>query len=231
MPTPRFGYQLPDGTRCPSVTTVLSSLGWSKAPLMHWAWKEGKEGRDYKQSRQKAADIGTIAHAMIESFARHEQFNPETYDSELIAQAEPAFAAFMDWWRDKDVHLFRTEVSIVCPQYRFGGTLDATGLVDNRFVLLDWKTSKAVYGEYVLQVAAYRHLWNVYRAANERLTVQDAVIVRVGKDGSFHAYELTSHDLDGAFSIFKALLRIHNARELIEAMVSESVPAMKGAAS
>jgi hypothetical protein len=186
---------------------------------MHWAWKEGKEGRDYKASRQKAADIGTIAHAMIETFATGQTFDPAAYDPDLVAAAEPAYAAFQEWWEAKDVHLFRTEVAITCPELRLGGTLDATGLVDGRFVLLDWKTSKAVYGEYVLQVAAYRHLWNTYRAMNERLVAQDAVILRIGKDGAFHAYELSGPDLDNAFQIFTALLRVHTARAQIESLV------------
>jgi len=57
-------YKNAQGKRIPGVTTVISNLGWSKGGLMHWAWEQGINGIDYKETRDKAADTGTIAHAM-----------------------------------------------------------------------------------------------------------------------------------------------------------------------
>ena len=48
-------YKTQDGVRVPSVTTVISRFKEAGA-LMYWAWNEGKEGRDYRETRDAAAD-------------------------------------------------------------------------------------------------------------------------------------------------------------------------------
>lgn len=48
---------------------------------------------------------------------------------------------------------------MVSEQYRFGGTPDAIGKVDGELCLIDWKTSNSVYSDYLIQIAAYKHLW------------------------------------------------------------------------
>ena len=53
------------GQRLPSVTTIISRFKESGG-LIHWAWNLGREGQDYRQVRDEAADAGTLAHAMIE---------------------------------------------------------------------------------------------------------------------------------------------------------------------
>lgn len=59
-----------DGKRVPSVTTVISRFKESGA-LMYWCWDQGRQGLDYRQTRDAAADAGTIAHAMVEAFIRN----------------------------------------------------------------------------------------------------------------------------------------------------------------
>jgi hypothetical protein len=238
MGRPRNGYYV-GNQKVPSVTTVLGSLGWSKSALMHWAWKEGKEDRDYRETRQKAADIGTLAHLLIQNHGTGVgvEIDAET-PQDMIDAAFEAYRAFKRWYRENDVAIMQTEQAIVCPRYLFGGTLDAVGQVSGRFCLPDYKTSKAVYPEYVLQVAAYRYLWNTYRAQGELTTVTDAVIVRVSKDGELLTYNLTAEQLDNAFEVFLALLRVHQAKREIEPLVrleaaaqALTVPAMKAVAS
>jgi hypothetical protein len=48
---------------------------------------------------------------------------------------------------------------LVSEVYQFGGTPDAIGRVNGELCLLDWKTSNSVYSDYLLQLAAYRVLW------------------------------------------------------------------------
>jgi hypothetical protein len=51
------------------------------------------------------------------------------------------------------------EVPLVSGTHRFGGTPDAVGEFDAKLVLLDWKTGNSVYADYLLQLAAYKELW------------------------------------------------------------------------
>ena len=48
-----------------------------------------------------------------------------------------------------------TEPELVSKRHRFGGSPDAIGKIDGEYVLLDWKTSNAVYGDYLIQLCAY----------------------------------------------------------------------------
>ena len=52
------------------------------------------------------------------------------------------------------------EMELVSEEYRFGGCPDAIGLnSQGQVCLLDWKTSNGVYTDYLIQIAAYKHLW------------------------------------------------------------------------
>lgn len=47
---------------------------------------------------------------------------------------------------------------LVSRLHKFGGTLDAI-LVQGKLALGDWKSSRAVYADMLLQLAAYKILW------------------------------------------------------------------------
>jgi len=156
MPTPRAGYFLSDGTRVPSVTTVLSRFKEASG-LMHWAWALGKEGKDYREERDKAADAGTLAHAAVEAWIKDEPY-AFAGDPDVCKKASKAFDAFMEWATQSHLKVTHTEVGLVSEKYKFGGTLDAI-LIGNRRAMGDWKSSNRIYPEYLVQVAAYGKLW------------------------------------------------------------------------
>jgi len=162
MPTPRAGYFLADGTKVPSVTTILSRFKESGA-LITWAYKRGKDGLDLYESRDRAADIGTLAHAMVE----YRLTGKSVEDALLRAlpehrdKARIAYAAFEEWMRQSNVGPISAEVSMVSEQHKFGGTPDLVLRMPNgKLALGDVKTSNAVYRDYLVQVAAYGLLWN-----------------------------------------------------------------------
>src|SRR5215813_3071514 len=92
---PTIDYRI-DGVRVPGVTTVIStSLGWNKGALMHWAWSEGKEGRNYRDTQQSAADAGTLAHAMVEARIQKREFvAPPTARPDDLRRARLSVSAF-----------------------------------------------------------------------------------------------------------------------------------------
>src|SRR3990167_5291760 len=113
MPTPRAGYRLADGPRVPGATTINGQLGWNKGPLMWWAWNEGREGRDFRDTSKKAADVGTIAHAMVEAEVHRSIFDPSPYDPELVKLAEPTLAAYREWAEQVSLEIVETEIQLV----------------------------------------------------------------------------------------------------------------------
>lgn len=153
MPTPRKGYFTKDGEKIPSVSTILSRFKEASG-LIHWAWKLGTEGKDYRQVRDQAADAGTLAHEMIDAYI-HKQPMTVDGDGEVVRQARNAFQSYLSWEKSVDVRIEWTERQLVSEEHRFGGTPDAFGIIDNKPVLLDWKSSNAIYSDYLIQLAAY----------------------------------------------------------------------------
>lgn len=163
MPTPREGYFLKDGTRVPGTTTVIGRFKDSGA-LIYWAWQQGKAGLDYRETSKAAADAGTIAHAMVEASIKGEPA-PSFPDAsvDVIAKAVSAFGAYSTWAAQSKLEFLETEPRLVSEAYRFGGTPDAIGYLNGELCMLDWKTSNSVYADYLLQLAAYRVLWEENR--------------------------------------------------------------------
>lgn len=214
MPTLKGGYTLADGvTVVPSVTTVLSRYKESGG-LIHWAWKLGIDGKDYRTTRDAAGSSGTIAHEMIECHIRgwdHPTVD-EQVPEELWMQAETALEGFKEWQKKEGLEIISTEESMVSEVYRFGGTLDAIGKVGGKLVILDWKSGNRVYMEALAQCAAYRQLWNENHP--EQYAVDEAHIVRVNKDSvgfdHVHVPSLATgwryfHTLREAFDLGKTL--------------------------
>lgn len=155
MPTQKGGYFTKANERVPSVTTVISRFKDSGG-LIHWAWKLGCEGKDYREVRDAAADAGTLAHDAVEKWIQGEPFAFE--DDETSRRAAKAFDAFREWAHQTQLVVTHTEVPLVSERHKFGGTLDAI-LVRGKRAMGDWKSSNRIYPEYLVQVAAYAILW------------------------------------------------------------------------
>lgn len=149
------------GRRVPSVTTVLSRFKESGA-LIHWAWNEGREGRDFRETKQKAADAGTLAHAMVEADIHDRAVDMSKFPNVTLSvrdNAAHALRAFREWAGRVELKVEHTELPLVSEKHMFGGTLDAM-IVMGQLVLGDWKTSGGIYTDMLVQVAGgYSLLW------------------------------------------------------------------------
>lgn len=154
---PKGGYYLPDGERVPSVTTILGRFKESGG-LIHWAWNLGMQGIDYREARDQAADAGTVAHDAVEAHLHGRPFDWNAVPEEIRDRARTSFGAFLEWSEQTQLQVTHTEMPLVSEKYRFGGTIDGM-LIRQKRSIGDWKTSNAVYPEYLVQLAAYWHLW------------------------------------------------------------------------
>lgn len=188
---------------------------------MKWAYNTGREHgrlealgedvpRDLYDVSGKAADIGTAAHAMVEAYIKGE--NPMMVGGLLNLKEDErpkainAFEMYGKWASMSSLKVLYQEIPLVSEELRFAGTPDAIGLVGDELCLVDWKTSNAVYSDYLLQLAAYRHLWEVNHP-NE-LLIGGFHLCRFSKDhGDFshHYYK----ELDSAWEMFKSLRKAY----------------------
>lgn len=188
MPTPAKGYVWA-GERIPGTTTVIGR--WKDSGgLLQWAFKQGQNGAShlYEQA-EKAADIGTLAHALIEAHINGEiAKSPAPVEQAMLDKAAQAYSQYIEWERQTRIELVSKfqEIQLVSPAYRFGGTPDAIGKIDGQYVLMDWKSSNAVYPDYLIQLAAYKHLVEegVRMDNGEPLGIKIAAchLLRVSKD-------------------------------------------------
>jgi hypothetical protein len=197
MPHPKAGYPpTKDGRSCPGVTTITGRFKESGG-MIHAAWKLGMEGLDYKEIWGHAADIGTAAHAMVEAFIRKTTFDSIPFASEVISRASVSFGAFKEWAKADCLQVTDTETSMISETYAYGGTIDGCYVGEKR-VIWDVKTGK-LYPEHVVQIAAYRQLWNENHS--DDLCEPGGHLCCFDKEnGDFHHHFFS--DLDDAWNAF-----------------------------
>lgn len=205
-------YTVTDGGqkfKVPSVTTILKIINKGEA-MVQWAANCASEymraalqpGQVYtaeelrevcnrarfnfRKVSEKAMDIGNITHHWVEEYLLKGEealfnlpANPEAAKSSVAAST---------WLRQQSFRPTKIEMKLYSRKHRFAGTMDAGGSgvvwVNNRKAIVDWKTSKAIYDEHRLQLAAYN-------VAYEEMTgeeIDERWLVRLGKDdGEFEA--------------------------------------------
>jgi PD-(D/E)XK nuclease superfamily len=153
-------YKDAEGKRLPSVTTIIGRFKDSGA-LLYWANNAGLEGKTLDQARIPAATAGTMAHNLVEAHLNKRPLPELEGDADVIAKARRAFDAYLSWSDMTKLQVRHTEVSLASGKHKFGGTLDAIGVINgsNGLALIDWKTSNSIYPDYLYQLAAYKLLW------------------------------------------------------------------------
>jgi hypothetical protein len=201
-------YILKDGTQVPGASTI-AKIGDDQSNLITWAWNLGNAGQDFRKVRDKAADIGTICHFLIECHFHGWVPDLSEYAPEDVVRATIAFGNFKTFWDEQELTVLEPEVQLVSEEHMFGGTIDAPSVdKQGRIVLLDWKTSSGIYLSQKLQLAAYERLWNENRKDQ---IVQRRAVVRIGKDRA------DDHSIEWMFSsapeweYFKARLDLYSA--------------------
>jgi hypothetical protein len=204
--------------KVPSVTTVIgSNLGWNKTPLMIWANQEGLQGRNHRDTAKKAADAGTLAHAMVEQEIKGlPPMSLLPYDETLRHQAVNAYMSWGNWRESVDFELIHSELPLVHATWGYGGTLDIMARVSHLRTLVDLKTSNGVYPDHIIQLSAYFELWN---HNHPKECIEQVILLQIGKDDtSFNPYCWGADDpvLAHGLNAFGHLLALHPLKQELE---------------
>lgn len=192
------------GIKVPGVTTLLSG-GLPKPALTNWAARTAAEFAvdnwetlaDEKPSvrlakikgaprasRDAAALRGTKLHHAAELLQTTGSADVEPEQLPLVE----SYLRFVEEWQPEILH---TEAAVYSVRHGYAGTLDQIAdLIDGQRWLLDLKTSKGVYGDMALQLAAYRYADRIHWVNDDGVPCDfpmpevDAVgIVHVRADG------------------------------------------------
>lgn len=175
---PRGGnrhYELPDGTQLPSVTNVLGVIG--KPALTRWAANsvakfavESKEdwlhlddtaawnllkGVPFSQA-EASANTGTDAHTHAENRMLG---LPSVANNNATRNVD---AILHDLETSRDFEILHVECTVANKAIGYAGSFDLIARWNGEVTLFDWKTSKAVYPDNGIQLAAYRYAEGFY---------------------------------------------------------------------
>lgn len=189
-------------------------------------WKPEREYSRLYDVSEAAAAAGTLAHDAIENHIKRAA-NPaipeftwqDSKDREVepdtLAKAKNAFAQFLEWLDQTKIQIIDTEYGSHSEVHGFGGTLDGLGIDSKgRHVLLDWKTSNAIYPDYLVQLAAYAILLE----ENRGITVEGFHIVRVAKENADFAHA-SFQNLEHEKATFLGMLKLYGQVKQIEQRV------------
>jgi hypothetical protein len=169
----------------PRVSNILKEC-INKEYLVKWAASIGIKAM-YSQQK-KATTIGTIVHELIERYLNNNNKEEYNYKSKVpysyLHSIEKSFNNFLLWEKNlnnlgyKIEKIIGTEIPISCPYY--GGTIDCIMRINGANYIVDFKTSKSISFEYIIQTCAY--LWVINNGYVNNIPYVDGIgIIRVDK--------------------------------------------------
>ena len=216
-----------NGEIYPSVTTILNSV-IAKPFLMYWAVKEAvsyigenldrvvnkelilnnenaskilsEAKKAHEKIKEDAGKIGSESHAIIEKINRGEVFD-EKEIQDFDVRLRNSVNAYLSWKKEVSFEPTEPEFISYSKKYKYAGMIDCVGKIDNKLVLVDYKTSNNLYPEYWLQLAGY---YGAYSEMFPEQKIVDCYIVRFGKeDGIFEAKNIKDISImKGYYKVF-----------------------------
>jgi hypothetical protein len=197
------------------------------------------KGAPYRK-RQAAADRGTLVHSALEAYLAgtrptkeelKEQFREQRLNTKLWQPTLAMISGLTEFLYDEEPEIFHSEQTVFSRTHGYGGTADIIGRMrvgqSLAPVVIDIKTSKAVYDETAMQLAAYARadFVGLHDGTEAFLlpslpsaTIEHGVVVRPTPSGS---YEKVVFALgDDVFEMFLAALTI--ARGLNKGVLQQS---------
>ena len=171
----------------------------------------GMKGIDVEKYVDKTAQIGTLAHYMVECELKGEQPDLEPFSKEEINAAENCLIKFYDWQAENELIPFEVETALVSEKYKYGGTIDLYCKLNGKYTLVDLKTSKAIYDTHMIQLAAYKNLLeeNGYK-------VEQVKILRIGRTDDEGFEVRKQNNLETEFELFKHLREVYELKKKLK---------------
>jgi len=169
MPTGKYELK---GKKIPTTTQVIGRFK-NATGLIIWSNQLGLQGLNYFDELKKAGNTGTALHDLAELYILKKYY--ELPDDPIAIHC---FQQFVEWWDSIDCEVIWTEKKYTSKKLNIGGCPDLLIKKDGKYILVDLKTSKAVYSDMLIQLSCYAELIK----ENDGIEIDRAVIVRFPKD-------------------------------------------------
>jgi len=221
--------------RVPGVTTIIGGqLGWNKRALLKWTEAEVTKGNNPSKIRDNAAEIGTLAHALIHDHiklkinqkSKSKPVNLDEYSKAVLDEAKMGLEGFLKW-EEKIKPVYKaTEMLVTNRYYKYGGTLDLIAEIPTEegteLALVDFKTSNGFYPEMIIQLAAYSLAYDMKKdpigfcedGTLFESSIQKHIILQIDKKtGSYHEHIISNEAISKGWSAFVHLLALYNLQK------------------
>ena len=141
----------------------------------------------WKEKAQEAADIGTITHGYAELYSKGKEIEAGQLLGKITGTTQwplinSCVEKYLDWHAHNKGEFISAEGLIASIDYKYCGKYDLLSKRNGYLVLSDYKTSKGIYTEQLIQLAAYRLALKEWCDIN----IDAIEILRFGKeDGEF----------------------------------------------
>lgn len=152
-----------NGIMVPRVTEIIEYCFGRRDFLFNWA---AQLGNSYKQTRQSILDTGNHVHKFISEYLTTGKVpSLSSYKQPTKAIIQRCISNFIDWYdhiksTGVEIEIIASEVHLICPWV--GGTADLITLLNGRKYVMDFKTSKSINIEYIVQASVYMWIINNY---------------------------------------------------------------------
>lgn len=152
-------YTLPDGSRVPSVTTILDRTKPDEKRQALANWRKSIGEKRATEITTEAAGRGTRMHKFLEDYVRNNRILTEPGSNPFSVEAHSMAREIIDNGLIKVQEVWGIEVPLYVPGL-YAGTTDACGLYNNEPSILDYKQSNKPkktewIDDYFLQLCAY----------------------------------------------------------------------------
>jgi hypothetical protein len=201
--------ECPKGQIVPGVTTIVGVL--NKPALVPWANKLGLQGVDVGKYVDDKAEIGSLAHRMIEDYLEGRQTDFSDVTLNQKAQAENSVLSFLEWQKNHKIEVIFMEKQLVSESYRFGGTGDIYATVDGKKELVELKTGSGIWPEHFVQTAA-----NVWLLKENGFEVDRARVLNIPRSEDEAFAEAILPNYGGQLELFLHCLAIYNLQKKLK---------------
>jgi hypothetical protein len=152
-------YYYLGGQFCPSISTILEAYP-KDAHFFKWLKENGE---DSDRIKEDAGRRGSNVHKMTEDYddgLEVSLLNDKLHQQWSVAEWA-MFTRYVEFraMTQEDMEIKAVEMRLIDLELREAGTLDRYVILKGKNMILDVKTSNAIYPSYFLQLAAYRRLF------------------------------------------------------------------------
>ena len=188
-------YACPDGSKVPSVTTILDKTKPAESRLALANWKKAVGEVKAQEIVTEAASRGTRMHTYLENYIKGEPLK-ETVTNPYAQQSLDMAKIVVSQGFPKIEEVWGSEVPLYFPEL-YAGTTDCVGIHDGDESILDFKqTNKPKklewIDDYFLQLTAYALAHNEIHGTN----IRKGVILMCSKDYQYQEFILEPKDFD-----------------------------------